>query len=70
MVENIVKCVNIRFQIGMIMLDWKVVPLTDTLSTQTCNDCNAKPQEMMDLSEVRKKSLNKKTVGLRVLSMF
>ena len=48
---------NITCNVDITMLDGKVInSLTDTLSTQSCNVCGAKPSEINKLDVIRKKS--------------
>ena len=52
--------VSFRYNVEMTMLDGKAVnALTNTLSTQSCNVCGAKPSEMNNLKVIRKKVPNK-----------
>ena len=52
---------NITCNEDITMLDRKVInSLTDTLSTQSCNVCGAKPSEMNKLDVIRKKKSMKK----------
>ena len=50
---------NITCNVDVTMLDGKVInSLTDTLSTQSCNVCGAKPSEMNKLDVIRKKKVD------------
>ena len=56
---------NITCNVDITMLDGKVInSLTDTLSTQSCNVCGAKPSEMNKLDVIRKKKVNEKALQL------
>ena len=55
--ESVEVC--IKFKVDCTMFDGKVVnALTETLSTQSCNICGAKPSEMNSLSKLDKKSVS------------
>ena len=55
--ESVEVCIN--FKVDCTMFDGKVVnALTETLSTQSCNICGAKPSEMNSLSKLEKKSVS------------
>ena len=71
---------DITCNVDVTMLDGKVInSLTDTLSTQSCNVCGAKPNEIKNLDVIRKKKSMKKLfswdfplfiAGLGVLNIF
>ena len=62
--------VKINFKLDFTMFDGKVVnALTDTLSTQSCNICGAKPSEMNSLEKIRSKTVNYEACSLAISSL-
>ena len=54
-----------KYKLDLTMFDGKVVNvLTNTLSSQSCNICSAKPSEMNNLNLVRSKPVNKQALAL------
>ena len=61
---------KIKYKVEMTMLDGKAVnALTNTLSTQSCNVCKAKPSEMNKLEIIRSKPVNEKSLKFGLSSL-
>ena len=57
--------ITFKFKLDLTMFDGKVVnALTNTLSSQSCNVCGAKPSELNNPALIRSKPINEKALSL------
>ena len=57
--------ITFKFKLDLTMFDGKVVnALTNTLSSQSCNVCGAKPSELNNQALIRSKPINEKALSL------
>ena len=64
------KQIMIKYKVEFTIFDGKVInALTNTLSTQSCNICGAKPKEINEIELIRQKEMNSSALTLGLSSL-